>query len=165
MKESKLKWTWVLLIVLSVVMFTEPVLAARKRGERKGESYYRDRYHVSRPQHRKIFHRIVWPSYRRTIYYDYGPYWTFGYCWPQRPFYSYRRYYWYGWHPYRWYGYDPVEYVIPRDTYNYHTYNYYYDSKRLKPGEIIGGVEVPDYDALKEVRKKLEKKPPEKPAE
>lgn len=131
--------------------------------------YRRHRYYVHYPFGRVIFQRIVWPSYYRPIYYDYGPYCTFGYVWPYYhrkyifvslggywPYYPYRRYYWYPCHPYRWYGDYPMEYVVPGDTYNY----YYYGS----PDQPIR-VPVPDYDALGEVRKKLEEEPLEKPAE
>jgi tetratricopeptide (TPR) repeat protein len=112
---------------------------------------------VCYPHRRRIFHRIVSPSYYRSIYYDYGPYYRWGYVWPYHhrryvfvslggwwPYYTYRRYYWYPSHYYAWYGRYPDEYVVERgDTHNYYTYNYYYDSEKPR----------------------LEEKPEEKPPE
>jgi|GEM_PF-1889536 len=42
--------------------------------------------------------------------------------------YGYIRYYWYGCHPYYWCGYYHVAQEVQGDTYNYYTYNYYYDN-------------------------------------
>jgi len=150
----------------------KPSLHIRQDPKWRSQDLYRyrpHRYYLDRPFRRRIFYPIVWPSHYRPIYYDYGPGLTFGYVWPHYhrryifvslggywPSYSYRRYYWYPCHPYKWYGDYPIEYVVPGNTYNYH----YYES----PDQPIR-VPVPDYDALAEVRKKLEEKPLEKPAE
>jgi Tfp pilus assembly protein PilF len=126
----------------------------------------------------------VWPSHYRTIVYGYGPHYGFSYVYPSHhrryvfmsvggywPCYSYARYYWYDYHPWYWYGAAPVAYQVGGgDTYNYYTYNYYGSGNTvesggaLKPGTIINGVEVPDYDALKAAGQKASP-PAEKPAE
>lgn len=144
-------------------------------------SRHHGRHRKSGHHDRRIFHRIVRPSYRQAIYYDCGPSWTFSWVWPyhHRKYvfvslggywpttYRYRRYYWYGYHPYYWYGYEPIAYPIGGDTYNYYTYNSYYydDSDQLRAGEVVDGVQVPDYDALSAVREKLEKEAAEEPDE
>lgn len=143
----------------------------------------RHRHHrrrLSRHSGRRIFHRIVWPSYRHIIYYGNGPFWSLRWAYPyyhrKHVFvslggywpvgYRYRRYYWYSYYPYYWYGYDPVAYHLGGDAYNYYTYNYYGDdSGRLQPGQVVNGVEIPDYDALSAVREKLEEETVEGPEE
>jgi len=97
--------------------------------------------HVYRDRHHRIRHRIIWPRYYYPVYYDWGPYFTFRYVYPyyHRRYvfvslggywpvhYRYVRYYWYPSHAYDWYGYHPIAREVQSDTYNYYTYNYYYD--------------------------------------
>lgn len=143
-----------------------------------GVSHTYDR-HPSSYHNRRIFHHLVRPSYRQAICYGYGPSWTFRWVYPyyHRRYvfvslggywpagYNYMRYYWYGCHPYYWYGYEPVAYPIGGDTHNYYTYNYYYDDADLRAGEVVNGIQVPDYDALSAVREALEKQAAEEPDE
>ncbi len=98
--------------------------------------------HIYRDRHHRIRHRIIWPRYYYPVYYDWGPYFTFRYVYPyyHRKYlfvslggywpthYSYLRYYWYPSHAYDWYGYQPIAREVQSDTYNYYTYNYYYDN-------------------------------------
>jgi len=97
--------------------------------------------HIYRDRHHRIRHRIIWPRYCYPVYYDWGPYFTFRYVYPyyHRRYvfvslggywpvhYRYIRYYWYPSHAYDWYGYQPIAREVQSDTYNYYTYNYYYD--------------------------------------
>ncbi|OHB45583.1 MAG: hypothetical protein A2178_02135, partial [Planctomycetes bacterium GWC2_49_10] len=61
-------------------------------------------------------------------------------------------YYWYPWYSYPIYGYDRTYYGYPYDsgdtTYNYNYYGNYGSTDVLVPGTTVGGVEVPDYNAL-----------------
>jgi len=116
---------------------------------------YRDRtyrgydhnYDYNRYQHtyvdyyNRIRHQTIWPRYRFIVCYNRGLHLAFRYVypyyhrkyvfvslggfWPE--YYRYTRYYWYGCHPYYWYGYYPIAREVQGDTYNYYTYNYYYD--------------------------------------
>jgi tetratricopeptide (TPR) repeat protein len=62
----------------------------------------------------------VYPYYlRKYVFVSLGGYWPIEY--------GYTRYYWYGCHPYYWFGYYPVAQEVQGDTYNYYTYNYYYE--------------------------------------
>jgi len=95
-------------------------------------------------RHHRFHSFFVWPTYYYWVGYNWGPYWSFNYCYPYYhrryifvslggwwPSYTYMRYFWYGYHPYYWYGYDPIPYeYYGGSTYNYYTYNYYntYDS-------------------------------------
>ena len=92
--------------------------------------------------HQRLHHRVIWPNYYYPVYYRFGhtglfrhvyPYYhrkyvfiSLGGWWPYD--YPYMRYYWYGWHPYIWYGYYPIAYEMPAGSYNYYTYNYYYQN-------------------------------------
>jgi hypothetical protein len=99
----------------------------------------------------RVFYPVVWPSHYYPVYYDYGPYSTFGYVYPyyHRKYlfvslggywpidYGYLRYYWYGCHPYDWYGYYPLAYQVGSDANSYYTYNTYnyYDEDVSDPEE------------------------------
>jgi hypothetical protein len=128
---------------------------------------YHERPTVVRPVHRyehvyrdrggRIRHRIVWPRYRFVVGYRRGPHISFGWVYPYylRRYmfvslggwwpidYCYARYYWYGYHPYYWCGYYPVAREVAGDTYNYYTYNYYYD----EDAEALPSREVADVRA------------------
>lgn len=82
-------------------------------------------------------HRIISPSWRLGIYYNWGPLFSFRYVYPYYhrkyvfvsiggywPTTTYLRYYWYGYHPNYWCGYNPVAQEVSNNTYNYYTYNY-----------------------------------------
>ncbi|RKY06839.1 MAG: hypothetical protein DRP65_11215 [Planctomycetota bacterium] len=117
--------------------------SSRVRFEERGHAIkHAHRYeHVYRDRHHRIRHRIIWPRYYYPVYYDWGPYFTFRYVYPyyHRRYvfvslggywpvhYRYIRYYWYPSHAYDWYGYHPIAREVQSDTYNYYTYNYYYD--------------------------------------
>jgi Tfp pilus assembly protein PilF len=127
----------------------------------------------------------VWPSDYRAIYYGCGPQYAVSYVYPAYhrryvfmsvggywPSYSYARYYWYDCHPWYWYGAEPVAYQVGGgDTNNYYTYNYYgsdttntgnvSNTGALTPGTIVNGVEVPDYDALRNAASKQTTIPPQ----
>jgi len=135
----------------------------------RNEYVYYDRHH-------RLCHRIVRPSYRYVVYYDWGPWVRVRYVWPYYhrryvfislggwwPSYRYVRYYWYGWHPYHWYGYYPIPYEVGGDTYNYYTYNYYNtvaeDQGRYNYGV---GTEV-DENTFADVRAKLAQQQAEEP--
>ncbi|MBN2455445.1 MAG: hypothetical protein JXB29_02740 [Sedimentisphaerales bacterium] len=97
--------------------------------------------HVYIDRHDRVCNRIIWPSYRFAVSYNWGPYFSFSYVYPyhHRKYvfislggywpveYRYARYYWYGYHPYWWYGCAPTARQVQGDTYNYYTYNYYGD--------------------------------------
>ncbi len=118
---------------------------------------------------KRIYHRRYHsrPRYKHIVYYHHGPYYHYRYThpgyhkkylfisfngyWPSN--YRYRRYWWYSYHPYRWYGYRPQVYIINGTT-DYYTYDSYYEP--LQSGEYISGVQVPDYEALADVRRRLE---------
>ena len=106
--------------------------------------------HVYYSQHR-LFHQMIWPSFRFYVAYDYGhrrlcryvyPHYlrkyvfvSLGGYWPNYD--DCLRYYWYGWHPYHWYGYDP----IPRQVNNYYTYNYYDDPEPAVNATVVNDLE------------------------
>jgi hypothetical protein len=93
----------------------------------------------------RIRTRTITPSYRFTLCYNRGPWHTFRYFYPYYhrkyvfvslggywPFnYRYIRYYWYGYHPYYWCGYYPIAREVAGSSYNYYTYNYYYDDNPI----------------------------------
>ncbi len=98
----------------------------------------RSREHIYRDRHNRIQHRIIWPRYSYSVYYNWGPWFEFRYVYPYYhrkyvfvslggywPSYRYARYYRYGCHPYEWYGYYPIAREVTGDTHNYYTYNYY----------------------------------------
>jgi uncharacterized protein HemY len=86
-----------------------------------------------------VHYRHCEPSYYFGLYYNWGPYRSYSWCYPYYhrkyvfvslggywpSYYRYSRYYWYGYHPYYWYGYYPIAYEVPGNT--YYTYNYYGD--------------------------------------
>ncbi|MFQ6034736.1 MAG: tetratricopeptide repeat protein, partial [Sedimentisphaerales bacterium] len=136
--------------------------------------------HVYWDHHRRLCHRIVWPRYYFPVCYSYGPYFTFRYVYPyylrRYVFVSlggywpigYRciRYYWYGYHPYRWYGYYPIGYEVKGDTYNYYTYNYYYDDDDTvasAPSQVADGIRPVDHTTFADVREKLAQQKTEEP--
>jgi len=128
--------------------------------------------HVYWDSYKRLCHRIVWPGYCFAVFYGYGPYFTFRYVYPYHfrryifvslggywPI-DYRciRYYWYGCHPYRWYGYYPIAYEVKGDTYNYYTYNYYYDDDDTVASEssqVVDGIKPVDHNTFADVREKL----------
>ena len=89
----------------------------------------------------RIRTRTITPGFRLTLRYNRGPLLTFRYFYPYyhrkylfvslggfRPLhYRHIRYYWYGYHPYYWCGYNPIAREVIDSSYNYYTYNYYYD--------------------------------------
>ncbi|MBN2180835.1 MAG: tetratricopeptide repeat protein [Sedimentisphaerales bacterium] len=119
--------------------------ASRQRLIYRDRPYHRQNYysfdHTYVDRLHRIRHKTIWPRYNFVIRYNRGPrfsYWHFypyyhrkyvfvslGGYWPLH--YRYIRYYWYGCHLYDWYGYYPIAREIQGDTYNYYTYNYYYD--------------------------------------
>jgi tetratricopeptide (TPR) repeat protein len=140
--------------------------------------------HVFRDWRNRFCHRIVWPKYRFVVRYDYGPWFTFRYVYPyyHRKYifvslggywplhYRYRRYYWYGCHPYRWSGYYPIAREVKSDTYNYYTYNYYYDDDDpvtygSSQTTDIGYITPVDHNTFADVREKLAQQAAEEPAQ
>jgi hypothetical protein len=133
--------------------------------------------HVYMDYHRRISHRIIWPSYRYLVHYNWGPYGTFRYVYPyhHRKYifvslcgywpaeYTCARYYWYGYHPYAWYGYYPIPYEVQGDTYNYYTYNSYYDNEPAAstttttawPTQTENYIRPVDSNTFADVREKL----------
>jgi Tfp pilus assembly protein PilF len=114
----------------------------------------------------------VWPSYRRTVFYGYGPSYTVSYVYPSYhrryvfvsvggywPGYTYQRYYWYGCHPYVWYGAEPTP-VIVENTTNVYTYT----PGPLVAGSYYAGVQVPDYDGLAAIGQKINTQAAQEPA-
>jgi len=118
---------------------------------RKTDPYRREYSYVDYTN--RIRTRTITPSYRFTIYYNRGPWHTFrnfypyfhrkyvfvslsGY-WPVN--YRFTRYYWYGYHPYYWCGYYPIAHEVIDSSYNYYTYNYYYDDNPVsyQPGSTL----------------------------
>ena len=117
---------------------------------RRSHLVYRDRPYATdtyRNEHiyvdysSRICTRTITPSYRFILSYNRGPWHTFRYFYPYYhrkyvfvnlggywPFnYKFIRYYWYGYHPYYWCGYYPIAREVVGSSYNYYTYNYYYD--------------------------------------
>ncbi len=124
-----------------------------------------------RDHHNRIHHRRIWPRYYFPVYYEWGPYWTLRYVYPyyHRRYvfvslggywpvhYRYIRYYWYPSHYYDWCGYSPVAREVQSDTYNYYTYNYYYDdttasTDSTQPAQLLSTV---DENTFADVRAKL----------
>jgi tetratricopeptide (TPR) repeat protein len=163
--------------------------AARHYGDRRWkESTSRIRYrersnvvehtrrheHVYVDHHNHIHRTIAWPSYRFSVYYNWGPSWTFGWCYPYYhrrymfvslggywPYdYGYLRYYRYGCHPYYWYGYYPIAREVQGDTYNYYTYNYYNDDA-VGASDTTCDIAAVDHTTFADVREKLAQAPPE----
>ena len=139
--------------------------------------------HVFRDWRNRFCHKIVWPQYRFVVRYDYGPWFTFRYVYPyyHRKYifvslggywpieYRYRRYYWYGCHPYIWSGYYPIAREVKGDTYNYYTYNYYYDDNDpvtygASQATDIGYITPVDHNTFADVREKLAQQAAEEPA-
>ena len=99
------------------------------------------REHIYVDYSSRICTRTITPDYRFVLCYNQGPRLTFRYFYPYYhrkyvfvslggywPFnYRFIRYYWYGYHLYYWCGYYPVEREVVGSSYNYYTYNYYYD--------------------------------------
>ncbi len=128
--------------------------------------------HVYRDYRDRICHKIVQPKYRFVVHYSCGPRLTFRYVYPYylRRYifvdlggywpveYSCVRYYWYGCHPYWWYGYYPIAREVQTETYNYYTYNYYYDTDGTvvtQPTELPNGIQPVDHTTFADVREKL----------
>jgi hypothetical protein len=127
--------------------------------------------HVYRDHCNRLCHRIIWPRYCYPVCYNWGtriifryvyPYYhrkyvfvSIGGCWPIG--YRYVRYYWYPCHYYYWYGYYPVAREVIGDTYNYYTYNYYYDDDTsiTEYGEAADGIKPVDQYTFADVRRKL----------
>jgi len=120
--------------------------------------------------HDRICRTTAWPRHRFMLRYNWGPYFTFRYFYPyyHRRYifvslggywpidYGYARYYWYGCHPYRWYGYYPIAREVVGGTYNYYTYNYYYDGTPVVgAGQTIDGVGVVDHTTFADIREKM----------
>jgi len=113
------------------------------------------------------------------VYYNRGPYFTFRYVYPyyHRKYifvslggywpieYGYVRYYWYGCHPYVWWGYYPIAREVKGDTYNYYTYNYYYndDTVPFESSQATDGIGPVDADSFADVREKLAQQAAEQP--
>ncbi len=128
--------------------------------------------HVYRDYRDRICHKIVQPKYRFVVHYNCGPRLTFRYVYPYylRRYifvnlggywpveYSCVRYYWYGCHPYSWYGYYPIAREVQTETYNYYTYNYYYDTDGTvvtQSTELPDGIQPVDHTTFADVREKL----------
>jgi hypothetical protein len=177
-----------------VISRSRKVIERRRRERRSGSSprlRYRERAevvnhadrheHVYVDHHHRVHRRLVWPGYHFGVYYDWGPWWTFRYVYPyyHRRYvfvslggywpigYRYVRYYWYGCHPYSWYGYYPVAREVRSDTYNYYTYNYYYDDDvcASDSAQRTGDIAVVDHTTFADVREKLAKQAAEEPYE
>ncbi len=142
-----------------------------------GSSHLTRRHHYRRGFRRyqpPVFNRIVWPTYRRIVYYNRGPHFTFRYVYPyhHRKYvfvslggywplgYRYVRYYRYGYHPYYWYGSYPAIYEVEGDTYNYYTYNYGSDTT----GEVTDYTRPVDENTFADVRERLAAQAAMKPA-
>lgn len=111
----------------------------------------------------------MWPSYRHVIYYDWGPWYDFGYVYPRyhRKYifvgiggywpshYSYARYYWYGYQPWHWYGRNPDIYESKSDTYNYYTYNYTDDQPEATVYGSADSITPVDEDTFADVRERM----------
>lgn len=142
-----------------------------------GSSHLTRRHHYRRGFRRyrpPVFNRIVWPTYRRIVYYNRGPHFTFRYVYPyhHRKYvfvslggywplgYRYVRYYRYGCHPYYWYGSYPAIYEVEGNTYNYYTYNYGSDTT----GEVTDYTRPVDANTFADVRERLAAQAARKPA-
>ncbi len=95
--------------------------------------------------------RYVYPYYlRRYVFVSLGGYWPIDY--------GYIRYYWYGCHPYYWCGYYPVAQEVQGDTYNYYTYNYYYEDDGAvvsAPAQAAQGIRPVNNSIFEDVGVKL----------
>jgi hypothetical protein len=103
------------------------------------------REHIYTDYSSRICTKTITPSYRFILCYNRGPWNTFRYFYPYYhrkyvfvsldgywPFnYKFIRYYWYGYHPYYWCGYYPIASEVVGSSYNYYTYNYYYDDNPI----------------------------------
>jgi hypothetical protein len=103
------------------------------------DTYRREHIYVDYSS--RVCTRTITPSYKFILGYNRGPRHTFRYFYPyyHRKYvfislggywplnYRFIRYYWYGYHPYYWCGYYPVASEVVGSSYNYYTYNYYYD--------------------------------------
>ncbi len=158
--------------------------------DRASQHIYDDRPSLIRHSNKNVYayrdrldrthYRVVKPSYRYLLSYDWGWHHTYSYFYPYYhrkyifvslcgywPYdYPYMRYYWYGYHPYYWYGYYPIAREVEGDTYNYYTYNYYYDdtspAQSALPADDIQPV---DHNTFADVREKLAQQQAEAPAE
>jgi len=129
----------------------------------------------------RLCHRTIWPRYRHTLHYSFGPWSTFRYIYPyyHRKYifvslggywplsYRHRRYYWYGYHPYAWYGYYPIAREVQGDTHNYYTYNYYTDDNAAVSvsGPRADGIAAVDHNTFADVRAKMAQQATEEPGE
>jgi len=152
----------------------------RRWRERSSTGRYRERNHVVKDirhrehvyidSHDRICRRATWPRHHFMLRYNWGPYFTFRYFYPyyHRRYlfvslggywpwdYCYTRYYWYGCHPYRWYGYYPIAREVVGSTYNYYTYNYYYDDTPVvEAGRTAYDVGVVDHTTFADIREKM----------
>jgi hypothetical protein len=136
--------------------------------DRNDRNFHRNYYeHIYRDSHDRLCHRVIWPRYFFSVFYNFGscaavnyvyPYYhhryvfvSLGGYWPFE--YTYLRYYWYPSHLYYWYGYYPVARELKGDTYNYYTYNYYTGSDSYsQEGNGTGSV---DQNTFADVREKL----------
>jgi len=94
--------------------------------------------------------RFVYPYYhRRYVFVSLGGYWP--------THYRYIRYYWYPSHCYDWCGYSPVAREVQSDTYNYYTYNYYYDDTVSSTGSTQSSqlLNTVDENTFADVRARL----------
>ena len=157
--------------------------------DRASQHIYDDRPNLIRHSNKNVYayrdrlyrthYRVVKPSYHYLLCYDWGWHHTYRYFYPYYhrkyifvslcgywPYdYPYLRYYWYGYHPYYWYGYYPIAREVEGDTYNYYTYNYYYDdtlpAQSALPADDIQPV---DHNTFADVREKLAQQQAEAPA-
>jgi hypothetical protein len=148
---------------------------------REAVKHVRRHEHVYRDYRGRIHHRIVWPRYRFAVYYNWGRHFALRYVYPyyHRKYvfvslggywpvgYRYVRYYWYGCHPYWWHGYYPIAREVRGDTYNYYTYNYYYDddTAAFEPYQATGDIPVVDHTTFADVRERLSQEAAEEPYE
>jgi tetratricopeptide (TPR) repeat protein len=92
----------------------------------------------------------VYPyHHRKYLFVSLGGYWPVHY--------RYIRYYWYPSHAYDWYGYQPIAHEVQGDTYNYYTYNYYYDDtiSPAYPTQTTQPLTTVDENTFADVREKL----------
>ena len=119
------------------------------------------REHIYTDYSSRICTRTITPSYRFILCYNQGPWHTFRYFYPYYhrkyvfvsldgywPFnYRFIRYYWYGYHPYYWCGYYPIAREVAGSSYNYYTYNYYYDDNPISY-QLTSTLESQYYDNI-----------------
>lgn len=151
---------------------------AGHRDSHSNLQYVHRNEYVYSDHHNIVCHRIIWPDYHFTLYYNFGhrraftcfyPYYhrryvfvSLGGFWPTGC--NYLRYYWYGWYPYGWYGYSPIPYEVQGDTYNYYTYNYYNNNGTPDSTYNSGAITPVDENTFKDVREKLARQAEQKPA-